>query len=199
MPRTPEQFEEIRESRKEQIILVALALFAKEGYGHVSIAALARHAGISKGLMYNYFESKEELLKAVIEYSMTEILNYFDPNHDGVLTPDEFELFVRKTFQLIREKCDFYTKIFGLVVQPNVTEHFKNSSANKFFGQYFVMFESYFKEQGFEDPMLEVLNLSIIIEGLGMMMVFYDDLTELPSDLFDKFENRIINAYTKKR
>lgn len=199
MPRTPKQFEKIRESRREQIIHTALGLFSKEGYGHVSIASLAKHAGISKGLMYNYFESKEDLLKEVIEFSMTEILDYFDPNHDGVLTPDEFELFVRKTFQLMRDKREFYTKFFGLVVQPNVTEHFKSSSIIKFFGQYFAMFESYFKEQGFEDPMLEVLNLSIIIEGLGMMMVFYDDLTELPSDLFDKFENRIINTYTKKR
>ena len=60
------------------------------------------------------------------------------------------------------------------------------------------MFESYFREQGFEDPMLEVLNISIIIEGLGMMMVFYEDLTEFPADMFDKFEQRIINQYTKK-
>lgn len=198
MPRTHQQFVEIRESRKEQIIHTALTLFAKEGYSHVSISSLAECAGISKGLMYNYFASKEELLKAVIEYSMTEILNYFDPNHDGVLTPDEFELFVRKTFQLMREKREFYTKFFGLVVQPNVVDHFKRSSVIQFFGQYFQMFESYFREQGFEDPMLEVLNLSIIIEGLGMMMVFYDDLTELPPDLFEKFEQRIINQYTRK-
>lgn len=199
MPRTEEQFEEIRESRKGQIINAALTLFAKEGYSHVSISTLAKYAGISKGLMYNYFASKEELLKAVIEYSMTEILNYFDPNHDGVLTTDEFELFVSKTFQLMREKREFYTKFFGLIVQPNVTEHFKKSSVISFFGQYFSLFEAYFREQGFEDPKLEVLNLSIIIEGMGMMMVFYDDLTEFPADIYDKFEQRIINTYTKKQ
>ncbi len=199
MPRTPEQFEEIRVSRKEQIINTALSLFAKKGYSHVSISYLAKQAGISKGLMYNYFASKEELLKAVIEYSMIEILNYFDPDHDGVITPAEFELFVRKTFRLMQEKRKFYTKFFSLVIQPNVIEHFKNSSIISFFGQYFTMFESYFREQGFEDPMLEVLNISIIIEGLGMMMVFYDDISELPPDLFDKFEERIINTYTRKQ
>lgn len=177
----------------------ALTLFAKEGYNHVSVSTLAEHAGISKGLMYNYFESKEELLKSVIEYCMIEILEYFDPNHDGVLTPDEFELFVRKTFQLMQEKREFYKKFFSLVIQPNVTEHFKKSSVISFIGQYFALFESYFREQGFEDPMLEVLNLSIVIEGLGMMMVFYDDMTDLPPNLFNKFEERIINTYTKKK
>ncbi len=196
MPRTPEQFKEIRKDRKEQIMKSALLLFAKEGYGHVSIASLAKHAGISKGLMYNYFESKEELLKSVIDFSMTEILDYFDPNKDGILTQDEFELFIRNTFRLMREEREFYTLFFGLIIQPNVIEHFKNSSVISFFQQYFVMFESYFREQGFEDPLLEVLNLSIIIEGMGMVMVFYDDLAELPKDLFAKFEERIISTYT---
>ncbi len=61
-PRTQEQFEEMRESRRQQIMDAALELFAQEGYSHCSISQLAGHAGISKGLMYNYFESKEALL-----------------------------------------------------------------------------------------------------------------------------------------
>jgi len=197
MPRTPEQFEKIRESRKELIMNSALELFAKEGYSHVSISSLAKHAGISKGLMYNYFESKEELLKSVIDYSMTEIINYFDPNNDGILTEEEFELFIRNIFKLIRENKSFYTKLFGLIIQPNVIDHFKNSSVVGAFQHYFVTFESYFHDQGFEDPLLEVLNLSILIEGMGMMMVVYDGITELPPDLFEKFEHRIISTYTK--
>ncbi|NOR33588.1 MAG: TetR family transcriptional regulator, partial [Bacteroidales bacterium] len=46
-PRTPEQFEEIRESRRQQIMDAALELFASEGYSHCSISQLAVHAGIS--------------------------------------------------------------------------------------------------------------------------------------------------------
>ncbi len=198
MPRTTKQFEEIREGRKKQIIKTALELFSKEGYGHVSISSLAKHAGISKGLMYNYFESKEALLKEVIDYTMTEILSYFDPNNDGVLSQEEFELFIRNTFRLMREEKEFYTMFFGLIIQPNVKEYFKNSSIVSFSQLYFTMFEAYFREQGFEDPLLEVLNLSILIEGIGMMMVFYEGITELPEGLYDKFEERIISTYTKK-
>ncbi|MBE9517361.1 MAG: helix-turn-helix transcriptional regulator, partial [Bacteroidetes bacterium] len=51
-PRTPEQFEEMRVSRRDQIMEAALDLFASEGYSHCSISQLAAHAGISKGLMY---------------------------------------------------------------------------------------------------------------------------------------------------
>ena len=53
---------------------VALEHFANEGYHATTINHIAKHAGISKGLMYNYFESKEALLKAIIHKSVTEVL-----------------------------------------------------------------------------------------------------------------------------
>lgn len=176
----------------------ALELFASEGYGHVSIASLAAHAGISKGLMYNYFKSKEDLLQEVINFVVSEILEYIDPNHDGVLTEEEFKLFIRKTFQLMRENSDFYTKFFSLVLQPNVSDFFMKSPMITQMGSYFEMFQDYFREHGFEDPELEVLNLSIIIEGLGVMMIYYSRMIEIPGHLFDKLEQRIINTYTRQ-
>jgi AcrR family transcriptional regulator len=57
-PRTQAQFTEMRETRRLQIMEAALELFATDGYGHCTISRLAAHAGISKGLMYNYFSSK---------------------------------------------------------------------------------------------------------------------------------------------
>jgi AcrR family transcriptional regulator len=86
-PRTQKQFEEMRESRRKQIMDSALELYATEGFSKCSIALLAQHAGISKGLMYNYFNSKEELLAAVIEHGMNEIMLLLDPNSDGILHP----------------------------------------------------------------------------------------------------------------
>ena len=68
-PRTPKQFMEIREEKKTLIMDVALEHFANEGYFTTTINHIARHAGISKGLMYNYFESKEELLTEIINRS----------------------------------------------------------------------------------------------------------------------------------
>jgi AcrR family transcriptional regulator len=198
VPRTAKQFEELRESRRLQIMESAMELFAREGYGHVSIASLAKHAGISKGLLYNYFDSKEELLKEIIDSGIEEIMTYFDPNDDGKLTTQEFTLFIRKTFELMHENKDYWLKLFGIIIQPNVSKFLKESSIVKFMQQYFEMFESYFKEQGFEDPALEVLNLSILIEGMGIMMLFYDDIAEIPQELFTKLEDRIVKSYTTK-
>src|SRR5512146_1450712 len=106
-PRSPRQFQEIREEKMALIMDVALEHFANEGFYRTTISHIARHAGISKGLMYNYFESKEALLKAIIHRSVNEIYLNMDTNRDGYLSEEEFGLFVRKLNLLLKEKRYF--------------------------------------------------------------------------------------------
>ena len=108
----------------------ALKLFASEGYSHCSISQLASHAGISKGLMYNYFESKEALLIAIIEKGMQDIMNMIDPDLDGVLQPEEVEGFIRKTFNGIRENLQFWILFINVVLQPPVKEFLEGTDCD---------------------------------------------------------------------
>ena len=50
-----------RAEREEQIVAVAVAEFAEQGYARASMVAIARQAGISKPLIYQYFGSKDGL------------------------------------------------------------------------------------------------------------------------------------------
>lgn len=50
-------------SRKEEILRAALELAAKKGLGNVSVSMIADKVGIRKASLYNYFASKEELIK----------------------------------------------------------------------------------------------------------------------------------------
>ena len=52
---------------------------------------IAREAKISKGLIYNYYQSKEDLLKDVILYGMHKITETVDPDKDGVMTEEEMK------------------------------------------------------------------------------------------------------------
>jgi AcrR family transcriptional regulator len=58
-PRTKQQFEDLRKDRRQAILDAALTVFANNGYHSASVSMIAKEAGVSKGLMYNYFESKE--------------------------------------------------------------------------------------------------------------------------------------------
>ncbi len=196
-PRTPEQFEEIRESRRQQIMDTALELFAKQGYANCSIAQLAKHSGISKGLMYNYFESKEALLETIIEEGMSEILAYVDPDHDGILTTEELTGLIRKVFSSIRENQQFWILYMSIVLQPRVKEFLEGELFSNIMDQYGPMLMNYFTEMGFEDPALEMLTFSALIEGFGVLMIYAYPSVELPDDLLNSYEERVIGMFTK--
>jgi AcrR family transcriptional regulator len=126
-PRTPKQFKEIREEKMALIMDVALQHFANEGYFKTTINHLAKHAGISKGLMYNYFDSKEALLKAIIHRSVNEVYKYLDIDRDGYLSEEEFEFFVRKINVILKGNKSFWQLLFQLLMQIDIREQFLNS------------------------------------------------------------------------
>jgi AcrR family transcriptional regulator len=55
-----------REARPQELLDAALELFARKGYAATRAEEVAARAGVSKGTLYLYFQSKAELLKAVI-------------------------------------------------------------------------------------------------------------------------------------
>lgn len=63
MARTPK----VVEDRREQIIDAATRVFSEKGFTKATNKDVAREAGITPGLIYYYFESKEKLLAAMIE------------------------------------------------------------------------------------------------------------------------------------
>ncbi len=82
----------------------ALELFGTEGFDKTSISSIASKAGISKGLLYNYFSSKEELIKTIIFNGLDSLTGFIDPNHDGVISRDELQIFHRRIFQCRSQK-----------------------------------------------------------------------------------------------
>ena len=123
-PRTSIQFEKIRDEKITLIMEVALEHFANNGYHATTISHIAKHAGISKGLLYNYFESKEALLKAIMHKSVNEVYRYLDLDRDGCLSETEFEFFVRKIDVLLKEKKYFWQLLMQLLMQNDVREQF---------------------------------------------------------------------------
>jgi len=56
-----------KEDRPGEILEAALALFAEKGFAATRLEEVARRAGVSKGTVYLYFASKEDLFKSLVE------------------------------------------------------------------------------------------------------------------------------------
>jgi AcrR family transcriptional regulator len=79
-PTRQERKENITKMRKQQILEAALKVFSKKSFAEATTAEIAREAGVAEGTIYNYFQSKRELLVAVVKtFVMTEpFLNLFE-------------------------------------------------------------------------------------------------------------------------
>ena len=66
MAKRQERKEQITEFRRKQILDAALEVFCRKGYGEATIPDIAREAGVAVGTIYNYYESKRDLLVAIV-------------------------------------------------------------------------------------------------------------------------------------
>jgi AcrR family transcriptional regulator len=55
------------EERRDQLLEAALELISEQGYGSVTIEALARRVGVTRPVVYGVFENLDELLTALLE------------------------------------------------------------------------------------------------------------------------------------
>jgi AcrR family transcriptional regulator len=67
MPRSPSTNRDIRDSRRADILKAATKLFARRGLTDTKIGDIAAEAGLSHGLVYHYFPSKEAIFEAILE------------------------------------------------------------------------------------------------------------------------------------
>jgi AcrR family transcriptional regulator len=63
----PKVVPEYKEEAKERIVQVALQVYSEKGYHEATMEDVAQRLGVSKGALYLYFRSKDELLKAITE------------------------------------------------------------------------------------------------------------------------------------
>lgn len=165
-PRSQKQFEAIRSTRKFHILETALEVFASVGFHRASIAEIAKKAKISKGLLYHYFTSKEDLLKQVIMQGV-EALKESIPNIDEALdTPDELEVFIRSGMQLMKTESHFYKLYFSVIFQPEAY-HILQENYQEIMGL-MDQVADYFKRKGDPYPQEKATLLAALMDGLGM-------------------------------
>lgn len=190
---------------------VALIHFANLGFKTTTISHLAKHAGISKGLIYNYFKNKEDLLSAIIDKSVSEIYDYFDTNKDGYLSEDEFEFFIRKTARILNEKQTFWKLFFQVLMQNEVRVQFLNkflgaetllkSARNYKEGSFIsnimrILTEYFVRKKELRgpdyDPYLDLNMFILTLKGFAITYIYMDEDVD---EYFEKTVNNIIASY----
>ena len=193
-PRTSEQFERIREDRKQKLIDAAFHVFAEETYHSASVSKIAKEAGVSKGLLYNYFDTKEDLLRAIMSNLMDEILQYFDFSDDAPLTDESVSDWIKKSLFIVKDDVKRWRFYTSLSMQPDVTPIFIEMATGEI-QKFMESFVAYFSSKGVEDPVTYMRYCSAIVDGIQLHVMLDPEnfpIEKVESILIKQITNPII-------
>lgn len=175
MPRTPAENDRIRRATTEQILNTALSLFCEKGYYSTSIEDIARQAEISKGLLYHYFKSKEEVLAALVEIRINDVLVVMNAAKTKSTPVKQIRHIAEGALDDVRRQPEVFRFYLNLFTQPRLdpvvakyTQKLMNEQASQFKAQ-----TEMFEALGVENPRQRSLYFSSTLQGIMLMYSTY--------------------------
>ncbi|WP_291858610.1 TetR/AcrR family transcriptional regulator [Marinilabilia sp.] len=181
-----------KEIKRSLILQKALELFATKSYHSATTAEIAAAAGIAKGTLFNYFESKEHLLRSLVFETLMELADMIDPNHDGIVTREEFYGVIHKSREWIVNNPQFLSLYFSMISQPGVFDRFKAEILEQL-SPYMEKMAAFFQKEGFTDAYAEVRFFLAMLDGIGIHYAM--DPENFP---IDQIEGKVISYYQGK-
>lgn len=130
-------------NRKEEILIVALHLFARDGYEAVSVSQIAGALDMTKGALYRHYKSKRDIFDCIVErmqqedskqaaeYNMPEDDKECMPEKYGTASLDEFTEYSKAMFVYWTED-DFAASFRKMLT----IEQFRNEEMQSLYQQY---------------------------------------------------------------
>jgi AcrR family transcriptional regulator len=87
MPNDEPKWRRRKEARPGEIVDAALEVFAQKGFAAAKLDDIARRAGVSKGSLYLYFETKEDIFRAVARTAVASFLQALESQAEGSDAP----------------------------------------------------------------------------------------------------------------
>jgi TetR/AcrR family fatty acid metabolism transcriptional regulator len=105
------------ENKKVRILKAATKVFAMNGFTASKINQIAREAGVADGTIYLYFKNKDDLLKAVFEYSLDQFIPKMKQAIQEKVSPlDRLETFIQEHLHYIAKNREF-SRLFQYELQ----------------------------------------------------------------------------------
>lgn len=162
-------------NKREELLSIALQLFASEGYSSIGIQRIVTEAGVTKPTLYHYFGSKEGVLQALFEEKVRPFISSLEKSsqYHGDLGATLDDL-LRAYYKFSSEEPDMFRLMISLSVGPSENEAVK--AVIKFITEQYTIFATIFEKAVFDHGNLkgkEAL-LSMLFYGtLATSCVFF--------------------------
>ncbi|MGO4613230.1 TetR/AcrR family transcriptional regulator [Nocardia sp. 2YAB30] len=106
----------IEEARRRQIIASAVEVISEVGYGNASLARIAEHAGISKGVISYHFEGKDDLMTQLVIQLYVSAAQYIAPRVAAAVGPrDRLLAYIESNLAFIDTNTKYVAALIDVV------------------------------------------------------------------------------------
>ncbi|MFN3939763.1 MAG: TetR/AcrR family transcriptional regulator [Chitinophagales bacterium] len=166
-PRTSAQFGEIRAKSREKIILAAMQMFAQKTFHNTTVSDISKAAGISKGLIYNYFETKEDILKGIIEYMFSIGDKIMEESLNKQTPKDELCTMIEQIFTYLDKQSAVSRMLIPLALELG-NFNYVNDVIEQKMENYLPKLTDIMQKLGFEDAEMEAMALGVLFDGISL-------------------------------
>lgn len=179
------------EETKEKILHAAISLFAKKGYENTSVNDIVSEAGVTKPVLYYYFNSKDGLYQELFRHCMDGFEKHFRATFDGVTDLKKFIYkFVRFDLEMMVEFREIIAVLFAefYSLRRHLSEENLKSLMNT---HHNLMIEVF--SRCFEPGKVAEVDMEAIIRIMESMLSCYEmELLRFNKDLLsDELVNRL--------
>ena len=174
-------------NRKEEILIVALHLFARDGYEAVSVSQIAGELGMTKGALYRHYESKRDIFDHIVkrmEQGDGEQAGEYDmPQEDKEKMPEKYEAVSFDDFvEYSKSMFEYWTEDdFASSFRKMLTiEQFRSEEMQKLYQQYLVAGPASYVKDLFES--IGIVNAKDKAARFYSVMFFYYSIYDGASD-----------------
>ena len=174
--------QDLKEQRREELLSVSLDLFVRKGYSGTTVRDIANNAGISEGLLFHYFPSKQAIFEELIDISNQSTSFIIDIFVTGMSPIQKFEAIGSAVFENIAEEKRSL-QFFLLVSQAITMESTPKEVKDKVNTMQFVYAANKVIEEGQKTGEIRqgspnALSLAFwgAIQGISEALVWYPEL-----------------------
>ena len=160
----------IANDRKTEILRAAIELIADEGYGSLSMRALARASGMKLGALQYHFRTWDALLVALVAYIEGEIIAAFESGV-GELEQADFKDMVAFMLDEHVGTSDglFCDRLWAQLWAMEQVEPLMSDLLEEVYAKFLTLLEARLVERGAADPRAEALVLMCMVEGESLI------------------------------
>jgi AcrR family transcriptional regulator len=119
------------EERRKQIMNAALACFARKGYHNTTMDDIVAESGLSKGTLYWYFKSKDDLFLSLVKSFFLDMRQDFENMLEQPTTPSgKLRAMAQGFVQFFQETEDFFSVFFEFWMQSTLNEELNQLSSH---------------------------------------------------------------------